>query len=440
MNALTHRYLDELARDPEGARGLAGLVGDSPLPFPFAERLLARPSFLEGSELRQIEADILGVYDLLTSLPERLFAGDVERFGHAVGFDPAQTRTALRSAAEWPPPLVARADLYRDGAGFKLLELNLGSALGGFHVADVNRLLLRADLMRNFADRERLAFVDTMPLLADLLRRRHPSPVVALADWPDTYQVWEPSLRAMAEQFGELGIDARPCEIGELRANGGGLTLAGAHVDVVFRYFALAQATAEPEGRELFEPLARACERGQVELFTPLTTTLLASKQALVLLSDERHRPAFSGAELALIDRCLPWTRQLRDGAVHVDGVRVDLHDHCLESRDTLILKPGYLYSGHGVVAGWAVGDREWRAAIDDAWNGPFVVQRRVVPSPEPFPDPETGELRPWVVVWGVFVAGRRYGGCFNRCSPNLDDGVVNLDAGAWVATCFHGE
>jgi hypothetical protein len=441
MNGLTGRYLDAMARDPEAARALADLLRASPLAFPFADRLLPRPTFLEGSELRQLEADLVGVHDLLVSLPERLFGGDVERYGLAVGFDPVQTRLARRTASGWPPPMVGRADLYRDRDGFKLLELNLGSALGGFQAADVNRFLLRSELVRAFAERERLTYADAMPLLADLLRGRPHlgrAPVVALTDWPDSFATWEPSLRAMAAQFHELGIEAHVCHVGQLRPDGRGLALDGVHLDVAFRYFGLAQATADPETLELFEPVASACERGQLEMFTPFTTTLLASKRALVLLSDERHRAAFSAAELALIDRVLPWTRELRDGPVEFEGATVDLRELCLRCRDSLVLKPGYLFGGVGVVPGWTVSEGEWTAALDDAWNGPFIVQRRIVPEPEPFPDPDTGEMAPWLVLWGVFVAGRRYGGCFIRSSRDLNDGVVNLDRSAGVGTCFH--
>lgn len=40
--------------------------------------------------MRRFEADLLGVVDLLTSLPERLFDGDAERVCRALGVDPAK--------------------------------------------------------------------------------------------------------------------------------------------------------------------------------------------------------------------------------------------------------------------------------------------------------------------------------------------------------------
>ena len=367
MNQLTRRYVEQLAVDRTAARSLTDLVRVSPLPFMFSERVHNRPSFLERAEVEQLEADVSALYDVLVTLPERLFQGDLDRFGQVVGFGPMQLRLAQRTARSWPPPLVARADLYRAWDGFKLLELNLSSALGGFQVADVAQHLLRADILRSFAERERLTCADPMPMLADLLRRRHPDPVVALADWPTAYPEWEPMLKDMSRRFAELGIDARACHVGQLRSGDGGLTLDGDAVDIVFRYFDLAQATSGAEALELIEPVARAGESGRAEMFIPLTAPLLGTKQTLVLLSDERQRDAFSDAELALIDRLLPWTRELRDGPVHVDGKVVDLRRFCLRERDNLILKPGYLYGGQGLGPGWTVDDERWRAAVDSA-------------------------------------------------------------------------
>lgn len=438
VNGLTRRYARELACDREAARGLADLVRVSPLPYMFSERLHNRPTFLEAAEVHRLEADVTALYDLLVTLPDRLFDGDLHRFGEAVGFSPTQMRLGLRTAPSWPPPFVARADLYRDSTGFKLLELNLTSALGGFQTFDVARHLLRADILRTFAEREGLTCADPMPVLADMLRRRHRDPVVALADWPSAYPEWEPMLKDMGRRFGELGIDARACHVGQLRAGASGLTLDGAHVDTVFRYFDMSQASSGDEALELIEPIARACESGQAELFLPLTAPLLCNKQVLVMLSDERHRHLFSDGELALIDRLLPWTRELRDGPVHVDGTVADLREVCLASRDSLVIKPGYLYGGEGVVTGWTVDDERWRAALDRAWNGPFVVQRRVVPLPEPFADFDSGELVPWLVLWGVFVLDGRYAGCYQRFDPSLDAGVVSLHSGAWLGTTLH--
>ena len=439
VNRLTGRYLDELARDAEAALRISDLVRVSPLPFIFNGPLLTRPGFLEAADVRQLGADVLGLYRILVTLPDRLFGGDVDRYGRAVGFQPAQVRLGLRTAGEWPPAPLMRGDLYHDGTGFKLLELNLSSALGGFQLGLVNRLMLQSELIRGFVEREGLCYADPMRKLAALLHRRYArGTVIALADWPAAYPVWGPLLEAMTVQLHELDIEARACHVGQLRAGSRGLTLDGEHVDVVFRYFNLSQVTADAESLALFEPLVSAYERGLVDLFMPLTSPLLATKRALVLLSDERHRAAFSTDELALVDRLLPWTRELRDGQVHFEGNAVDLRELCHRSREHLVVKPGYESGGHGTVCGWTVDGGEWAAALDRAWDGPFVVQRRVVPTPQPFPNLDTGEVEPWLALWGAYVIDGEFGGGLLRCSRNLDTGVVSMEAGAWMGSSFY--
>jgi hypothetical protein len=446
MNSLTRRYLDEVGRDPAVTRLVMDRLLASPVlhAVPNCGRLLSRPMFIEEEDRRQVESDLARIYDLLASLPRRLFDGDLRRYARAIGLGPAQTELAVRLAAPWPPPLLARPDLYRDESGFKLLELNLGSNLGGYQTAAMNRAFLQVDAVRAFVDRERLRYVDTMEVAAAMLRRAHHGgsgasrPVIALADWPASYPKFESMLHFMAVQLEEMGFDARPCHLGQLREDGSSLALDGTRVDIVFRYFTMAEITGEPEGCALVEHVIRAHERGDVDMFVPLSTSLLGSKQALALLCDEGYRDAFSPAELALIDRFVPWTRELKAGHVHVDGVEVELLDFCRGAKDRLVLKPSHLLGGVGVQAGWTMSEGEWRARLDDARNGSFVVQERVVPEVEPCPDRSTGALRPWIMNWGIFVTDRGYSGCFLRGSSRLDDGVVNFDNRAWVGASFH--
>lgn len=442
-DALTRRYLDEVAARPDTLPLLTRLSEGSPLlqVIPYYSRLLLRPMLLSAEEKAGLERDLLGVHRMLASLPERLFGGDLRRYGEGVGLGPAETDLAVRMAAPWPPPLVARGDLYRGAEGFKLLELNVGSPVGGLQCAEINRVMLRADVVRAFAERERLRYADALVIVAELLRRLHPAagggPVVALAEWPASFATWEPMLRAFATQLGELGFDFRPCHVGQLRERGGRLTLDGSPVDVVFRHFTTSEVMETPGGLDLVEPLVRAHLSGATPMFVPLSTQLLGNKMALAMLSDERYRDSFTAEELALVDRFLPWTRRLGERRVHYRGDEVDLLELCRGAKDRLVLKAGGLFGGHGVHTGWTTSEREWADALDAARGGSYVVQERIVPAIEPVPN-AAGELEPWITNWGVFLTEAGFAGCYLRASPRPDDGVVNLTNGASNGTVFY--
>src|SRR6202790_1397502 len=94
-----------------------------------------------------------------------------------------------------------------------------------------------------------------------------------------------------------------------------------------------------PDGRAAIDPILGAVERGEGEIFTPEFSELYGCKGALALLSDEANRHLCTAAELASLDRLLPWTRMARSGSVSVGGERVDLLEYATAQRENLILK-----------------------------------------------------------------------------------------------------
>jgi len=189
------------------------------------------------------------------------------------------------------------------------------------------------------------------------------------------------------------------------------------------------------DGPALINPVLEAAERGEVRIFTPMHSHLYSAKGALALLSDEANRHLYTPAELASLDRLLPWTRLLRPGPVTVEGERVDLLRYATTHREQLILKPTARHGGLGIVAGWLTDAGEWDRQLRALTGEPFVVQRRVRPEPELFPG--EGGLEPWVLTWGAYLGGRGYAGMWVRGTADRDTGGVNMATGAYATCCF---
>jgi hypothetical protein len=172
-----------------------------------------------------------------------------------------------------------------------------------------------------------------------------------------------------------------------------------------------------------------------VAMFTPLDAELYGSKIPLAMVSDHANRHLFSPEQLAAFDRVLPWTRAVRPGPVTLeDGRTVDLFGYAAGHQDELVLKPALLHGSMGVVPGWDPGTspQAWRAELAKAMDGPYVLQRRVRPRPEPCPD-ENGGLTGWVVTWGVFTFPEGYGGMLARAFT-ADSGLAVTKAGSGLA------
>ncbi|MGF1425983.1 hypothetical protein [Kitasatospora sp. LaBMicrA B282] len=448
-NKLTDLYLEHVRRRGDKAAELIATQPDSEmLNALYKGRYLSRPLFLEAAEREQLHRDVENVRTALTSLPDRLFGGDLAAFARAVGMDEVQAAAVARSRAPQPTRFT-RADMYADASGFRLMEFNMGSTLGGVDNAQLSRALLTHPGLAEFAEEHKLSLLDTAveqmnTLYAETGTTAEGNPFIALTDWPTSFEDLGPYLHHVTANWAKSGIEAEACHVGQLEARDGGIWLNGRRVDVVYRLFMLEDLVSSPEAPALFEPVLAAVERGEVKIFTPLDAEVYASKGALAMLSDEANRHLFSSEELASLDRTLPWTRMVREGLVSLeDGSSVDLLEYALGHREELVLKPTSLHGGQGVLVGWHpdVTDEDWATALGEAMDGPFTLQRRIHPVPELFPG-EDGEPEPWLVVWGVFTVSSGYGGVTARATRSDDphSHVINVSSGASGGSALHAE
>jgi hypothetical protein len=447
--ALTAAYLDEVRRHGATAAELTGDIAQSAavLPNLFYPGMpyLSRPVFCGQAETEQLHADVEALRALLVSLPDRLYGGDLGRFARAAGAHSYELEAILASRSD-PVSPQARADLYAHTGGFAVMEYNMGSALGGMDNADICRAMLAHPVLAKFAAAHGLGYVDTMREQVTSLRAATgfgpgTAPVVAVTDWPSSYaSQLGPYMRQLAERWREFGLDAHDCHIGQLEVRGGRVWLAGRPVDVISRMFLL-DFLLEPGAAELMDPVLGAVARGEVVMFTPLDSELLGSKAALAMVCDERNRPDFSAAELAVAERLVPRTRMVRPGPVTgPDGRTADLFDYAVRHRDELVLKPSLRYGGQDVLPGWQAQTTPqlWQDQLSQAMNGPFVLQRRIEPVPELFPGPG-GEPVPWIVAWGVYTGAGGFGGILTRAATVASGlAVLNVSSGAHIGCCLY--
>ncbi|MFC4905740.1 hypothetical protein [Actinomadura gamaensis] len=442
--SLTEEYLRESAGKPLGEL-LGSLPSSEFLNALYQARYLSRPTFLDRDEQQLLAADLENFRSALLSLPDRLYGGDLAAFARAVGMSEVQVSAVLRSRGP-APTRVGRLDMYADATGLRVLEVNMGGSLGGLDNADMSRALLEHPVLASFAERRGLTYVDTMRELVDSVFAETgfapgSRPVVAMCDWPASFDRLRSYMTHYCARWQELGLDAHPCHIGQLDVRDDGVWLGDRKVDVVYRMFLIEDLMESAEAPGLMNPVLDAAHRGQVKIFTPMDAEVFASKGALAMLSDERNRGLFSPAELASLDRILPWTRMVRPGKVTLEsGERVELLDYALANQEHLALKPTQLHGGHGVVLGWLpeVSPEEWREQVTAAVDGPYVLQRRVVPVPELFHD-EAGDLHPWIVAWGIFTVASGYGGGFTRATTVASGTqLINLANGANFGTVLH--
>lgn len=453
--SVTEAYLQEcLSADS----GLRDVVSRTQFPPAFQEcwgpRMLARPLFVPEQELADAAQDIETVFGILGSLPFRLFGGDLDRYCSLLGID-SERAAVLRRFATAEPVRYGRADLYHDGTGFRLLEFNVASDLGGTDRAEMQRSLLQTPPFGDFADRHGLGYVHTGEEIVRALRAAcrpitgERTPRVALVCARGGLARFRHLLQAFREMLLRLGLPITLSELDDVEERAGGLLVAGESVDAVFRFFTVDDICVDPYAARRAELIFRAHEEGRAVLWTPMDSSLYSNKGALALLSDPQHldhpdhredretSAVLTDAERQAVDRLLPWTRLLADGPARVAAETVDLVDHCIEHRTELIVKPLRDFGGTGILVGWELSPHEWESALRDCLKDHYIVQKRVTPRAEPVVDPRTAAVTDWIATWGVFVTPAGYAGTDVRASP-VDSGAI-VNYGTNQQTCTTG-
>ncbi len=446
---LSHAYLRLLADRRVPIEELTATVRASEvLADAFRDQFLPSPAFLGAAELTNLVADLRTVHAMLAALPQRLFGGSHTRFVREIGILPVQQAVATRSF-HGASPMLSRFDLYRSAEGFRILESNQTSCLGGFQNAEISRLMLGHPVLREFVADHHLEYTDTLRCLVDTMLAecgafvRGDRPVVGLVDWPASFVSYEGRLRGMAALMATMGVDAVPCHVGQLRERDGRLEVGGRAIDIIYRFFAVKEIATQ-EDADLLEPILRTMESGGVGMFVHLGVETYGSKGAMAMLWDERNLAQLSDAERACLERVVPWSSRLRGAGRGPDGEHVDLAGFAVANQHELILKPTLDFGGSGIVAGWTVAPEEWCAKLKAGAQGGHIIQQRVQPVAEPFPSRSPIGFEEMYLNWGIFLVDAAatgsdgYGGCLLRGTSDPDAGVVNLGSGALMGCCFH--
>ncbi|WP_051817791.1 hypothetical protein [Streptomyces sp. NRRL S-1813] len=440
---VTAQYNEEFRTPGSGLPAVAQHVKDFPTLAPWRGEYLARPIFFAEREIREFADDLQHLVEILFSLPDRMFGGDLEAFRSVLGIDDGHWEV-IRQFGDLTPPYFGRADMYHDGTSFKLLETNLGSESGGWGlVSEISQAMMEVDAFADFARRNRLGYVHPIRAVVEALRRFGApvapgrEPVVAILEWRGGLKDYGDLWRNFQSALRSAGLDILLAEVSDVHERGGALYLGDTKIDVVNRAFVPDQIAEEPDGWDLVAPLLRAHRAGGTLLWTPFSSNVFANKACMALVSDPARRRSLSEDECRLIDRVLPWTRLINTDVLKSD---TELVDECLERRGQLILKANARGGGAGVVVGWETDDATWRRALENSAAEGCVVQQRVMPRPELVVDPISGETEEWHAAYGMFYTPKGCAGAFARMVPAGSGSVISLMAHAKArsAAVFH--
>ena len=409
------------------------------------------PILLSPAKSRSMQEASVAVIDIATSLPRRIFGDDLaalaEYFKLPGGEVIAELILCEPNGIE---EALYRGDFIDTLDGLKCIEINGGSAVGGWIVALLGRLYPRVPVLARFLAEHGWALhcPDTLAAVlghfVDGARKRpalcgNGEVNVAITAGADEHEFYNPSSAAEIRRvYAEVLDAASPGLRGELLFSdyadltfqGGRVFNQGRRVHVLFE-----QQVAEGSRRQ---QAIGSFKAGLLDFYTGPASQIIMDKRNLALMWELVDSSAFDEAERRAIRAVVPWTRRILRGHTDYRGERVFIPDLLATAREGLVLKRGYSSSGKHVFIGRAMSTAQWGEHVATALEeeGAWVVQEWLESVPYDLLDHHRGPL-PHDVVWGLFVFGGRFQGGFLRTLPKELDAVINLAYGAWTLPFF---
>lgn len=403
------------------------------------------PILLSAEKSRSMQEASVAVTAIATSLPRRIFGDDfaelAEYFRIPGGEVVAELILCEPNGIE---EALYRGDFIDTRNGLKCIEINGGSAVGGWILPLLGRLYPRVPVLARFLAEHGWALhcPDTLAaMLGHFVDGARKSPAligdgeinVAITAAAKDHEFYNPSSEAevrrayaavLAAISPGLAGELRFCDYAELTFQGGRVFHQGKRVHVLFE-----QQVAEGPQRQ---QAIGSFKAGLLDLYTGPASQIIMDKRNLALMSELGGSSVFSEAERRAIRAVVPWTRRVVRGHTDYRGERVFIPDLLDAEREGLVLKKGYSSSGKHVFFGRATPAGHWAEQVTAALEeeGGWVVQEWLESVPYELLDEDRGPL-PHDVVWGLFVFGGRFQGGFLRTLPKELDAVINLVHGA---------
>ena len=331
--------------------------------------------------------------------------------------------------------VVSRLDTYFHESP-RVLEYNADSPAGMSYQAGQAALMQRLPVMTRFSSEFRLQDLRADIALRETLlavwrdfasRRgiRTSTPFIAIVDLAGAASGAE--FQLVARDLEHHGIPTLIATPEDLTFRGGKLRAHGRDIDLVYKRLLVADFLAR---YDLNHPLVQAYAAGAVCLASSFRCTIAHKKKALSALLDPRHAAWFTREERSTLTELVARTAPLASVTRRV----------VQSEQQSWVLKPNDAHGGEGVVLGWETDAAQWRALLDAAQEGDYVVQERIEPTVGTYPIfdallPGVGaSLRTLIEDCNAYVFRGSLGGILTRLS---DAPVINVSRGGQAIPTF---
>ncbi|MBC8756857.1 hypothetical protein H2O64_19440 [Kordia sp. YSTF-M3] len=340
-----------------------------------------------------------------------------------------------------------RLDLTYSDNEFKILEANVGSAIGGWQVQSFDHIIRDQHTILNDTETEhfyesrntQLYYINF--LIDNLIKIKLPDDdtinvfmCLGVADDTSIYKNTEDFLNELFQQeLSKRGLKGRVCvaDYSSLHLMNGKLYKD----DLLIHGLAILTLNKEDLPPDVF----RAFFIGNLYFPDHLGTIMYGDKRNLELLRTLAEQQAFSEEDNDLVLNSIPWTKKITPNSKVLYRGKTELFAQVLKNnKENLVIKASNGSQGEDVFVGKFLTDKEWEEAINLAENTSTFIAQEFCNSNSNIAPNKIGEWTPHKLIWGAFGFGENYGGVWVRMSEEKTDiGVINSASGAVEAIVY---
>ena len=346
----------------------------------------AMPQFVAREDYDHVRTAARGIYSATLKAWKALGPA----LHDLVGLTEAERQLVALDPGVGSPSPLSRLDSFLTSTSYAFVELNAETPAGLGYADVLSDVFMELGIMRELQKTFRVHRPRPCVKLLETLHACYrqaggdkPQPTIAIVDYEEVPTRTEHHI--LRDMFEAAGASAIVCDPRMMTFEGGALRHNGVAVDIVYKRLLVNELL---EKAEEVRPLLEAARAKACVYVNPFGCKPIHKKAIFAILTDDAHQHLFSESERAAIAQTVPWTRTVREGKTTHEGAEIDLLAFMRDPsrRAELVLKPNDEYGGKGVYLGFESSEAEWDAAIAASLKSPYVVQKKVVISHQPFP------------------------------------------------------
>ncbi|WP_430408757.1 hypothetical protein [Kordia sp.] len=404
------------------------------------------PVILNKKQSQKIEEVSTLIPKLLQKIPALYFQNDTKKIADFYFNGDEVVAQFSLMCQEQEVPISCRLDLSLTATGFKVLEVNMGSSIGGVELQNFEPIIRnKHTVLSDTTKGEQFIFRKTQDLYIQFIVTQILKFTKTQSSKINLFLVYDvnadKSEREIVKSFFNEILQKELQRIGKT-GNVYMDTIASLKMQIDGLYhkknsihgvlildFAL---------RNISPDLFRSFIMNTVYFPDHLGTMFMRDKRNLALLRRLANEGTFESKQNELVLEYIPWTEIVEDAMVTYENKTQNIITLIKENKDKFVIKIIDGLQGKDVFVGKFMSMTDWKKAIAEALQSKKYIAQEFSDSLNLLAPNKENEWVPQKLVWGSFGFGDTYAGSWVRMSPvKTTSGVINSATGAVEAIVY---